>query len=754
MATFAELLDTIATENEFQSRLNQAKDAYRQQFGKDMPITSNVRTREQQEKLFKERASNPNLVAPPGTSKHEVGEAADIPTSVPESFLNQFGIHRPLGKKDPVHAVLMPAKQEAKTEPATESKTFADWVGSFGSGEVSAEPEKKQPSKVKSLVGDILMKGMEMRQQVPGFLASTADVIAGAPSFIAGTVGYGAGRLFGLSPEEATAASQKVAAPLAEPVGRVTGLKETEAYQKALPKQVMDYIGGHIEEGAKAIAQRFGVPEADVQNAINAAMIAAPVGISKAKTEFAKAKAELMPTTPSAAPVTPVKPGMVSGGAAAADVKAQIQEIAARLPENEARQLLAADPAKVDLAAAERRAVASKFGVELTKGEAKQDLSLLGDEFNAKKESPELQRRLVERSEKLFRGLDDIKERTAPDIYTADKTELGQRIIDTLQAKDAQRRSEISGLYKQLEDANAGALPIDTGTLLNNINTRLSQKMRSRYAPAELMDTIKDAAERKSMTFEEFENLRSIAAEEIRSSKDGNKRMAASIIRDELENMPLSTDNAQIKVLADQARAAAKARFDLLDKNPAYKAAVKDTRSAEDLAAGLESVSADKFLQQFVHSDTKQASTANLKRLMNELSDQPDALQALRAGTIEHFREKATMAGNNFGQAGYNKRLAALRGKVDRIFAGDAALQDLRDLGQLATWTEHRRPLTGANVSESGNVAIQGMKKMAEAGITAKTGVPVGAIKGYFQGKKRETELRKMIEPGAGLTND
>ena len=181
----------------------------------------------------------------------------------------------------------------------------------------------------------------------------------------------------------------------------------------------------------------------------------------------------------------------------------------------------------------------SKFGIELTKGEAKQDLSLLGDEYNAKKESPELQRRLVERSEKLFRGLDDIKERTAPDIYTSDKTELGQRIIDTLQAKDAQRRAEISGLYQKLEQANAGALPIDTGTLLQNINARLSQKMRSRYAPAELMDTIKDAAERKSMTFEEFENLRSIAAEEIRSSKDGNKRTAASIIRDELENMPL-----------------------------------------------------------------------------------------------------------------------------------------------------------------------------------------------------------------------
>lgn len=611
------------------------------------------------------------------------------------------------------------------------------------------EPEKKETGKVKSLVGDILMKGFETKQAMRELVRPAYEV---GGTLLGGAAGAVLGPVAGVI-------ESVQSGKYGTPEGVKIGEQKAAAVQRALMPEVTTPTGQAILGGLQKAADVAKIPPVGAPELIGMAPLAQAATQQGAQAltrgvvaPVQKALGEIEVVRQPPAQIT--KPGMVSGGAAAADIKAQIQEIAARLPENEARQLLAADPAKVDLAAAERRAVASKFGVELTKGEAKQDLSLLGDEFNAKKESPELQRRLVERNEKLFRGLDDIKERTAPDIYTSDKTELGQRIIDTLQAKDAQRRSEISGLYKQLEDANAGALPIDTGTLLNNINTRLSQKMRSRYAPAELMDTIKDAAERKSMTFEEFENLRSIAAEEIRSSKDGNKRMAASIIRDELENMPLSTDNAQIKVLADQARAAAKARFDLLDKNPAYKAAVKDTRSAEDLAAGLESVSADKFLQQFVHSDTKQASTANLKRLMNELSDQPDALQALRAGTIEHFREKATMAGNNFGQAGYNKRLAALRGKVDRIFAGDAALQDLRDLGQLATWTEHRRPLTGANVSESGNVAIQGMKKMAEAGITAKTGVPVGAIKGYFQGKKRETELRKMIEPGAGLTND
>lgn len=657
----------------------------------------------------------------------------------------------------------MGGKVPPRTSEATPraGETLADlWEATPPAGAPETKVEQ-QPSKVRDLIGQILSKTQEAKQQLGAATASLADVtIGGIIPGVAGPVTYAGARALGKTPEEAAALEQKVVSATEKPFGKALGVTEMPTYKGEASRQIMDFIGQNINKGAEWIAQKTGLPVADVQNMMGTAMVGAAPAVPKVAAAagragevvakpFREAAAELEVGKP-AAPAAPAG----SLGSAAAQKASQIQELASRLPENEARQLLATDPAKVDIAAAERRAVGHKFGIELTKGEAKQDLSLLGDEFNAKKESPELQRRLAERSEKLFRGLDDIKERTAPDIYTSDKTELGQRVIDTLQAKDAQRRAEISGLYKRLEEANAGALPIDTGTLLNNINSRLAQKMRTRYAPAELMDTIKDAASRGSMTFEEFENLRSIAAEEIRSSKDGNKRMAANIIRDELENMPLSTDNAQIKALADQARTAAKARFDLLEKNPAYKAAVRDTRSEADLAAGLESVGADKFLQQFVHSDTKQASTANLKRLMAELSDQPDALQALRAGTIEHFREKATMAGNNFGQAGYNKRLAALRGKVDRIFAGDPALQDLRELGQLATWTEHRRPMTGANVSESGNVVMQGMRKAAEAGIQAKTGVPVGMIKGYIQNKKRETELRKMVEPGAGITND
>ncbi len=74
---------------------------------------------------------------------------------------------------------------------------------------------QKAQTQEKGLLPSALQNLFEAKKQAPAFAASALDVIAGAPSMIAGTVGYGAGRLFGLSPEEATAASQKVAGKLA-----------------------------------------------------------------------------------------------------------------------------------------------------------------------------------------------------------------------------------------------------------------------------------------------------------------------------------------------------------------------------------------------------------------------------------------------------------------------------------------------------------------------------------------------------------
>jgi len=67
------------------------------------------RTHEQQEQLYKNRGNNPNPVAEPGASKHETGQAIDVPTEYlykhPEirKLLQEKGFTQPFPKKDPVH---------------------------------------------------------------------------------------------------------------------------------------------------------------------------------------------------------------------------------------------------------------------------------------------------------------------------------------------------------------------------------------------------------------------------------------------------------------------------------------------------------------------------------------------------------------------------------------------------------------------------------------------------------------------------
>lgn len=123
--------------------LGKVKDAYKAQFGKDMPVTSGGRTRDEQQKLYDDwKAGKPGIYQPlnpanyPGQKTFH-SDAVDIPASVPESLLNQHGLHRPLGSKDPVHAVLMPS-QKTQTAPAAAPQAQPAQDGGFDLGGLKA----------------------------------------------------------------------------------------------------------------------------------------------------------------------------------------------------------------------------------------------------------------------------------------------------------------------------------------------------------------------------------------------------------------------------------------------------------------------------------------------------------------------------------------------------------------------------------------------------------------------------------------
>jgi hypothetical protein len=133
---------------ELAEKLAQAQAAYRQQYGKELPITSGFRDMEQQRKA----AGGKYPAAEPGFSSHQYGKAIDISKDVPDSFLNQFGLHRSLGQKDIVHVELMPANKQPAA--ATESSDFD--IGGLRSALLGEKPTKQAaPEPVQQAVAPI-----------------------------------------------------------------------------------------------------------------------------------------------------------------------------------------------------------------------------------------------------------------------------------------------------------------------------------------------------------------------------------------------------------------------------------------------------------------------------------------------------------------------------------------------------------------------------------------------------------------------
>jgi hypothetical protein len=84
-----------------QSALAQAESM----LGRRIPISSGYRSPAQQQNLWDHRASNPYPVARPGTSKHESGEAVDVPLSFRPTLAHvapAVGLCQPVAG-DPVH---------------------------------------------------------------------------------------------------------------------------------------------------------------------------------------------------------------------------------------------------------------------------------------------------------------------------------------------------------------------------------------------------------------------------------------------------------------------------------------------------------------------------------------------------------------------------------------------------------------------------------------------------------------------------
>ncbi len=402
---------------------------------------------------------------------------------------------------------------------------------------------------------------------------------------------------------------------------------------------------------------------------------------------------------------------------------------------------------QIDPVALRNHLDADSVGVQLMHGQAAEDPVQISLERNNRglpnDPVPDI---LNGQAKALQAKLENMKKVVAPDVSVADNYEAGQNLIASIQNKVDANRAATSSAYKTLADANGGKIPIDGIAFADQAKAELDTQMKGEFLPTQYSKLLDDfASGKRQMTFENFENLRTMLGATQRSASDGNVVGAASIVRNALENAELPEGAAALKPLADQARTLAKQGFDLERAIPAYKAVANGTAVP------------DNFVKNFVTG----GNTQQLQGLVSVLGDDPMALQTIKAAYANDLQSAAGTSAANFKSATYNNRLDAFAKtsrKLDTVFSPDEA-QQFRTVGRVGTLVNQQPAGSFVNNSNSA-VALPRIAASAadllEHGTNAVTRTPVGTVARNIltsQAAQREAAQRvsSAIAPGAGI---
>jgi len=382
--------------------------------------------------------------------------------------------------------------------------------------------------------------------------------------------------------------------------------------------------------------------------------------------------------------------------------------------------------------------------IRLTEGQSTGDIVKISNEQNLRGKDPELARRFNEQNGLLIENLNSIRDKAAPDVFGTKTIENSQGIIDAYKSKDAILNEGINAKYQALRDAAGGQFPVDAPKLLQNVEAKLRKELLSNEAPKGQFSELQRLAKDNNMTFEDYLSLRRNLGDIARTAKDGAERKAASYMIEELEKLPLQESAKRLKPLADQARKAARDRFQLLEKDPAFRAAVDD------------SVPADKYINKFVINGVNK----NIQTMVNNLGRDSVAHQHMAAGTVNWLKDKTGIIDekSNFSQKQYNEALKKLDdvNNLQEIFNGESASK-LKTLGNVANYTQFQprgsfvnnsNTLVGAMAQNARNLvgkSVEGSLNLAVPGVQLGTSLMEMRAR-----RASEAETRKALELGAG----
>lgn len=715
--------------------------------GEPLPISSAYRDFAKQSNLFANRASNPNLVAPPGYSTHEKGMGIDILSHVPDTFLANYGLHRPYGKKDPVHVEINPSAPWAKADTDFTTDDGVDVPGA----QYTSRQGIYQPTVRESVNAQFTGLGRDLgsseywTKTLPKQTAALADVTYGAIPAAVKFVGEPFAKLIDKvgGTTAATEALEKVTQFADRPIGKAFGITNDPAYNAEAANRFMNFVGENMDKGADYIAKETGLPKSDVAWFMNAAAIKAAPTVARGvkagietgaqvlpkageqlKGQFEAAKGVIQEKIPALKPEE--NPNLRSVGAA--------ELSAGQLRQAKARELL--DP--IDLS---RDQYTRNF----------KDVNWAREKAKDAETGEPLRQKYAQDNAKLINNLDLEIQATGAQKTGIERGQLGQELNDVIANYQKNRYQQVNDAYRLADEAGETLQTVPYKPVLDYIEN-IKAKRPTQYDQNPILKMVEedlkanDPGKTGAINLRQYEDIRQLINGETEYGTSNG--FHGSKIKSAIDQATKDAGGQLYK----EARAINNQYMKQFEENPAIRDITAYKKGTTERKVAVEDLVENSMLK------GPKSRVEELFKTLDEAGPEGQAMiNELRGVVAEQIRNEAIKGvgrdinGNPIvSPTGLNNIVQKLdkSGKLDLIF-GKKGAERYRTLNDVVIDV---KTVPEGSVNYSGTAA--GLKNLAaqiatDVATSAIAGVPapvttVGTL--LYKHRKNKQELNKISE--------
>lgn len=332
------------------------------------------------------------------------------------------------------------------------------------------------------------------------------------------------------------------------------------------------------------------------------------------------------------------------------------------------------------------------------------------------------------------------------------------------------QKQNVDKLYSAARDSQGRSLPLDNTFLTNRAASLLEDNLVSASLPADVRNALNKVARGEMpLTVDIAEQLKTRIGRLQRGSNDGSVRTALGLVRQAIDETPLMSLGQQsgpvgaarpvnpgnlpyipgsTQVGEDAVAAFTKART-------ANRQMMQTIESIPALKAAYEGIEPDKFVQQFITGDGKDASVRAVRKFASIVKENPTAWRVAREQVAAFLKKGATGGAPddvaNFSAAGFRKALDTLGPEKLKLFFTPEEVAQIQATSRVANYTMVQPRGSAINNSNSGAMVVANGLDLLDR-LAGRVPLVGDTVQGMVRSRQQTTALNTaptLVNPAA-----